>query len=47
MEKILELIKRGEITLNDIDEYLDSIGSSIVKTTWLETLEENWNNQEA
>lgn len=44
MEKLKELIESGEITLSDIEDYLNSIGKSVDDTSRLEMLENSFYN---
>jgi hypothetical protein len=44
METIKKLIESGEITLDDIEEYLNSIGKSVEDTARLEMLEDSFMN---
>jgi hypothetical protein len=44
METIKKLIESGEITLDDIEEYLNSIGTSVEDTARLEMLEDSFMN---
>lgn len=44
MEKIKELIKNETIKLTDIEDYLENIGYTVVKQSYLDQLEEMYRN---
>lgn len=44
MNKITELIDDGVITLDDIEQYLLTIGKEVIDTNYLDMLEETLQN---